>query len=256
MEKLNESLLGDQLFTQNETARWHCTPWGQFERRAGGKGIKLRLCAKSTTFTHIRAHTHIQKRYWPKHMCPVTFHYPAGLLSSDPLRLSRHCVIWGQDAERVYMCYSNNRNSLYYSWVAGKTYGGINLVTLLFNITSPGLGTPQQLENGANHSIKQTAMSYLIYSVLNTIECYYFEYFLQPFIRRSGECNCGLSDIFYLYVLLLCVMYCICELANGVSFCKAAKLFISITYSRQAWRISSQGCGRIKCFWWNWRKQD
>lgn len=47
-------------------------------------------------------------------------------------------------------------------------------MTVLFNITGPRLGTPQQLENGANHSIKQTAVSYLIYSLLNTMERYYF----------------------------------------------------------------------------------
>lgn len=51
-----------------------------------------------------------------------------------------------------------NRKSLYYSCVAGTTYGGINLVTVLFNITSPRPGTPQQLGNGANYSIKLTAM--------------------------------------------------------------------------------------------------
>lgn len=177
------------------------------KERAGEKGKKLQLYAKSTTFTHI--YTHIQKRYWPKHMCPVTFHYPAGLLSSEPLRLSRHCVIWGRDAERVYMCYSNNRNSLYYSWFAGKTYGGINLVTVLFNITSPGLGTPQQLENGANHSIKQTAMSNPIYSVLNTIECYYFEDFPQPFIRHSGVRLYILGNVIVVYLIYFdtCMFY-------------------------------------------------
>lgn len=51
-----------------------------------------------------------------------------------------------------------------------KTYGGINLVTVLFNTASPRLGTPQQLEKRSYSSTQQTAVSYLIYSVLNTVQ--------------------------------------------------------------------------------------
>lgn len=51
-----------------------------------------------------------------------------------------------------------------------KTYGGINLVTVLFNTASPRLGTPQQLEKRSYSSTQQTAVSYLIYSVLNTLQ--------------------------------------------------------------------------------------
>lgn len=106
------------------------------------------------------------------------------------------------------MCYSNNRKSLYYSCVAGKTYGGINSVTVLFNITSPRPGTPEQLENGANHSIKPTDVSDLMYSLLNTTvltfglpSTFYHTFWWKA--SCSGKCNPGLSDVsYYLFVFI------------------------------------------------------
>lgn len=160
----------------------------------------------------LHTHTHTYRRDTDPNTCVLR--HPIISSSCRPLRVSRRCVIWVQDAERVFMFYSNNRKSLYYSCVAGKTYGGINSVTVLFNITSPRPGTPRQLENGANHSIKQTAQPYLIYSVLNTIECYFLEHFPQPFITSSGAglhilnaILVYLIDFITCVFLLPCVMY-------------------------------------------------
>lgn len=107
----------------------------QVSFRAGQKVKKVAIvCKISHLYTHI--HTHTDGILTQTHVsCEIS-------LSCMPYWApSRHCIIWVQD-EWVYICYSNNRNSLYYSWVAGKTYGGISLVTFLFNITSPRLGTP------------------------------------------------------------------------------------------------------------------
>lgn len=115
------------------------------------------------------------------------------------------------------MCYSNNRKSLYYSCVAGKTYGGINSVTVLFNITSPRPGTPEQLENGANHSIKQTDVSDLMYSLLNTtVLPFGFALHLLSHVLVEGP---GVILVYLMYLitclfLLLCAMFCICKLCK------------------------------------------
>lgn len=54
-------------------------------------------------------HAYIYSRFLPKYMSPATFHHCRGLVSSKPLRLSGRYLAWAHDAERVYICYSNNQ---------------------------------------------------------------------------------------------------------------------------------------------------
>lgn len=129
------------------------------------------------------------------------------------------------------MRYSNNRNVLYYSWLAAKTYGGINLMTVLFNTTGPRLGTPQQLENGAKHSIKQTANV-----IPNLFSIEYNKVFLgggnisphllSKVLVQGLHILGNIIAVYLIYFitcmfLLLCVMYYVCELPSGVCFCRS-----------------------------------
>lgn len=57
-------------------------------------------------------------------------------------------TIW-HECKREFICAIQTTRSLVLFMGCWKTYGGINLVTVLFNIASPRLGTTQQLEKGA-----------------------------------------------------------------------------------------------------------
>lgn len=133
---------------------------------------------KPDWFIHLHnIHTHMYRRDTDPNTCVLPgFIMP--LISLTLSNMSEECWV------SFYVLFKQSKLCvLFMCCCKKKTYGGINPVTVLFNITSPRQGTAQQLENGASLSIKPTAVSYLIYSVLNTLE--WFWIFSSTFYHTS-----------------------------------------------------------------------